>query len=107
MQFTSFTKLWGFLSGMRIPMSEYVRGLSEIPWTRFDVTLIVLCVLAFLALIVHEVVSGIWTTLLTWITADERCSRCATILLSLVAGRYLFGPGYLTWMARHDLSPNN
>lgn len=92
---------------MRIPVSEYIQVLSEIPWKRFDVTLIVLRVLAFLALIVHEVVSGVWTTLLPWMTADKRCSRCATILLSLVARRYLFDPGYLTWIGRHDLSPNN
>lgn len=99
LQFTSFTKLWVFLSGMRIPLSEYVQVLSEIPWKRYDLILIGLFVLSVISVVVCEAITKGWTRLLAWIISTERRTQVAVVAASFLAARYYFSPGNLGWVA--------
>ncbi|GEM_PF-5314117 len=99
LQFTTVTKLWVILTSYRGPIGEYVSRLRDIEWTLLDLTLVGLFGLCATAFLVLEVVACRWTVFLTWVTDRDARARVWVVLFSIVAARYYFTPGDLSWAA--------
>ena len=98
LQFTSLTKLWVIVTGYRGSLEEYVGLVLNIEWTLYDLTLFGLFGLSVVVLVAFEILRGSWTTFLAWVIESERRTKTVVLAFSLIAVRYYFTPGALSWV---------
>jgi hypothetical protein len=101
LQRVTVPKLWPTITQTRRfdSMSEYLAALAALPWSSIDWVLLSGLLVAVTTLLVVEFHNRGWTLFTQAVTSTETRSRWAVILGSLVAVRFYFSPGTLTWTA--------
>lgn len=80
-------------------ISDYISSLREIPWSYLDLCLSAVFAGVCIALFIREYQNRCGTRFLGWATQSERRTRTLVILGGLVAVRFYFASGHLTWVA--------
>ena len=80
-------------------VSEFISSLREIPWSGLDLGLATAFASVCVLLFIRECQNRCGTRFLAWATHNERRARIFVLLGSLVAVRFYFSTGHLTWVA--------
>ena len=80
-------------------VSEYISSLREIPWSGLDLGLATAFASVCVLLFIRECQNRCGTRFLAWATHNERRARILVLLGGLVAVRFYFSTGHLTWVA--------
>ena len=101
LQGVTLPKLWPSITQFRLfgSPAEYVTALVELPWSTTDYVLLTALLATGIALLSLELHSRRWTLLIKAVASTETRSRWAVVLGGLVAVRFYFSPGTVTWTA--------
>ncbi len=98
-QFTSAPVMVNTLTRRYMPIGLYLQFLSNLPWKPIDLILASAILLNLAAIITLDLLRGSVTALLRRLFARETTALLTTLAFSLVAVRYYFSTGRLTWGA--------
>ena len=101
LQGVTLPKLWPSITQFRLfgSPAEYVTALVELPWSTTDYVLLAALLATGIALLSLELHSRRWTLLIKAVASTETRSRWTVVLGGLVAVRFYFSPGAVTWTA--------